>query len=110
MRALDFSREHALLPIILHRYSLPQDGHRRIEFRLKKLELARLCKTHPTKLGRRELMIALGNLQYEVRRQLRMSTLPDRKNLGAALTAVWRTIQNAERARGAGLPTGARAI
>ncbi len=59
-RSIDFSREHALLPLIRKRYNLPiMDGHCRIELLLSETILTRLRQTYPTSLDMHELTRAL---------------------------------------------------
>jgi predicted nucleotidyltransferase len=61
-RAIDFTREHALVPALLFQRGLPQDGHRHLEARLPPEVLARLLPTHPAVLTRDELMRAFHEL------------------------------------------------
>lgn len=61
-RAIDFTREHALLPMLLHLLGLPQDGHRHVEARLPADELRRLYASHPARLERAELERAFDAL------------------------------------------------
>lgn len=58
-RAIDFYREDALLPVLLHCRGMPLDGHRRIESRVERPLLEKLVATYPTALTREELYRSL---------------------------------------------------
>lgn len=64
-RSIDFSRETALLPLLLKRLGLPEEGHRRIESRLPKPEFNRLLATYPAGLTCGELRRAMDRF-YEL--------------------------------------------
>lgn len=62
-RALDFSREHALLPLIRKNLNLPiNDGHRRIEQTFPEYLINDLKSTYPGKLERAVMFKALFSL------------------------------------------------
>ncbi|HST60408.1 MAG TPA: methyltransferase domain-containing protein [Longimicrobium sp.] len=58
-RSIDFTRENALLPLLLMLRGLPQDGHRRIEQRLPPPLVQRLAETYPARLEPGEIRRAL---------------------------------------------------
>jgi predicted nucleotidyltransferase len=61
-RAIDFTREHALLPALLFQHDLPQDGHRHVEARLPAGVVARLRRSYPGALEPAELLRALDQV------------------------------------------------
>jgi len=94
-RAIDYSRENALLPVILNRLGFPQDGHRRIESRLPQALVAALRKTHPDELERDKLLACLEALYALTRQevQFQKNAFP---HLPPILERVWEHIQAAK--------------
>jgi SAM-dependent methyltransferase len=69
-RSLDFTRENALLPLLLMLRGLPQDGHRRIEQRLPAPLVQQLAETYPSRLEAGEIrraLLRLADLYRETR-------------------------------------------
>lgn len=97
-RSIDFSRENALLPIILARLGLPQEGHRRIESRLPPEVLTALHGTYPTQLRRGDLYQALKQLFELVRDELVQSNVTKKDSLLTAALQMWRRIEASEHA------------
>ena len=94
-RSIDFSREHALLPIVLHRLGLPQDGHRRIEERLPAELLANLRGTHPRTLEKDVLFDALAALHAMTEAELRLATFDRRLATQGMLESMWCAVMRA---------------
>lgn len=61
-RSIDFTRENALLPLLLVLRGLPPDGHRRIERRLPPPLVQQLVESYPTRLEAEEIRRALLRL------------------------------------------------
>jgi len=97
-RSIDFSRENALLPLVLARLGLPQEGHRRIESRLPSTVLSALRATHPAQLVRTDLYAALKQLFELVRAELMQSSIARKDILLDAAMQMWRRIESSERA------------
>lgn len=100
-RSIDFSREHALLPIVLHRLGLPQDGHRRIEERLPAELLAGLGRTHPRTLEKEVLFDALAALHAMTDAELRLAPFDRRLAALGALESMWAAVLRARAGTGA---------
>lgn len=69
-RSIDFTRENALLPLLLMLRGLPQDGHRRIEQRLPAPLVQQLSETYPARLEAGEIrraLLRLADLYGEMR-------------------------------------------
>jgi SAM-dependent methyltransferase len=69
-RSLDFTRENALLPLLLMLRGLPQEGHRRIEQRLPAPLVQQLAETYPARLEAGEIrraLLRLADLYRETR-------------------------------------------
>lgn len=92
-RSIDFSREAALLPVMLSRLGLPQDGHRRIESRLPVATLDALRQTHPAALEPRELSRALEALRDTIFEELRVRDTPTDDARRSALNIIWKAIE-----------------
>lgn len=95
-RSIDFSRENALLPIMLARLELPQEGHRRIESRLPPDVLGALQGTYPMQLRRGDLYRALKQLFELVRDEIVQSTLTEKDSLLKSAMQIWRRIEASE--------------
>src|SRR5438270_7948646 len=91
-RSIDFSREEALLPIILARLGLPQDGHRRLEQRLPKLLLDMLLGTHPESLEPGAIFLALAQLYKVTLLELEQSCVEQRQELHNSMSQMWERI------------------
>lgn len=91
-RSIDFSRENALLPIILNRLSLPQDGHRRIEERLPAQLLDSLALTYPTALSKKEIFRSLQALYDLTETELLHADFDGRLTAIEELRAMWQAI------------------
>lgn len=98
-RSIDFSREHGLLPLILQRHGLPQDGHRHLEQRLRLPDILALKRTYPRALDHGSLMEALSNLHELIELELRRSRFAGKKGLHQSLDSIWSCIQSSERKR-----------
>lgn len=86
-RSIDFTREHALLPILLSQRGLPQDGHRRIEERLTPDLLDALRRTHPVAIEPDAIFEALRALHALTVEALEASTLREERE--PALARMW---------------------
>ncbi len=91
-RAIDYARENALLPVILHRLGFPQGGHRRIESRLPEALVTALRETHPDALEKDKLLACLEALYVLTRQELQLqeNAFP---HLPPILERVWEHIQ-----------------
>lgn len=98
-RSLDFSREAALLPLILESHGLPQEGHRRLEMRLPATLLERLRGTYPAKLERSELMGCLRSLHALVDSEMSSRTVAATSRVRQSADEVWACIEASERER-----------
>jgi hypothetical protein len=94
-RSIDFSREHALLPIILSRLALPQDGHRRIEIRLPDLLLQAIERTYPKSLDRYSVFLALAELHDLTISELAKSSVLGQTAILKSMKDMWRIISHA---------------
>lgn len=96
-RSIDFSREYALLPIVLARLSLPQDGHRRIEERLPAEVLQPLRSTYPTILSRSEIHRALKALYELMISELGKVEFTEREAVLCELARMWDLVTASQR-------------
>ncbi|OOG43456.1 hypothetical protein [Rhodanobacter sp. C05] len=88
-RSIDFSRENALLPLMLHRLRLPQDGHRKLESRLPKSLLHDLALTHPSDLNFESIFDALVAMRSIFMKELSLSSLPLKNEISETANKVW---------------------
>ena len=88
-RSIDFSREAALLPLIHLRLNNPNDGHRRVEWRLPRKLIEALRATHPASLDCDELIRALESLKTLILAELDCSELSARFRLRDAIVTMW---------------------
>lgn len=95
-RSIDFSREAALLPLLLDRLKLPQEGHRRLEMRLPADLLASLRATYPAPPARQELMASLRALHSLILLEMDARPDPDVAVLRQAIDEIWACIESAE--------------
>lgn len=91
-RSIDFSREAALLPLILARLRLPQDGHRRLEQRLPIPLLALIQGTYPKALEREAILSALAQLHKLTLLELELSAVERKNELRVAMSKMWERI------------------
>ncbi len=94
-RAVDFSRENALLPIIRARLGLPNDGHRRIEFDLPSDLLDRLILTYPKALSAETIFESLRHIHLLSLDELGKHDDIDRESLGVAMQEMWCRVADA---------------
>lgn len=88
-RSIDFSRENALLPLMLHRLGLPQDGHRKLENRLPGPLLQQLVMTYPSELNFDSIFDALAVMRSIFMNELDLSSLPHKRDISESAKKIW---------------------
>lgn len=92
-RSIDFSRENALLPLILDRLQLPQDGHRRLETRLPGQVYRALEATHPAQLSFPCIFKSLSAMYTLFMDELDLSSLSRKSEIASCAERIWRLVQ-----------------
>jgi len=88
-RSIDFSRENALLPLMLHRLGLPQDGHRKLENRLAEPLLQQLMMTYPSELNFDSIFEALAAMRSIFMSELDLSSLLHKDDISQSAQKIW---------------------